>query len=102
MPPFPHQIGRQCWRARVPSPAQAFAFRCQLRDLVETELPSCFEQVFDALRLGERVLRIPQLTVQLRLRVDPSAADIKAALVQSLTEEMRRWERRHFANHEGG
>lgn len=81
----PHRIARQTWRVRAPSPAQAFALRRQLRTALDDELLPVLGRAFDALGLGDTVLRIPRLELRVAVR---SGAGLPAALAEALADQL--------------
>ncbi len=81
----PHRIARQAWRVRAPSAAQAFALRRQLRTALDDELLPVLERAFDALGLGDTVLRIPRLELRVAVR---SGVGLPAALAEALADQL--------------
>jgi len=86
----PHRIRRQSWQVRTDSSAAALGLRRLLRSELDV-LTSAFERAFDALGLGERVLRLPRLALSIRLRAgDDFVATLTECVERELTELLRR------------
>lgn len=62
-----HRIQRQRWLVKAPSQEAAFAIRQQLRSQLDTALLPVFEHAFDALAVGDEVVHIPRLALDLKL-----------------------------------
>jgi Contractile injection system tape measure protein len=85
----PHRIRRQRWEVRVPDQATGFAARAQLRAGLEDTLMPALEAAFDAVGSGDEVIRIPRLTVKLKLRnLDELATLLPEQLPALLREQI--------------
>jgi hypothetical protein len=85
MPLAAHRIRRQRWQVKAPSAAAAFAIRSQLRATLDTLMLPAFERAFDKLGVGDEVVRIPRLTLNLKIR---AGEDFGNALAQALRAEL--------------
>jgi len=84
-----HRIRHVEWRARVASPADAFALRTQLRQFVDTDLLPALERAFDAVA-GHDTIQVPRIEISLRVAgVDAIAQAIEA----SIREQAKEWPR---------
>jgi hypothetical protein len=77
-----HRIRRQRWLVKAPSQEAAFAIRQQLRTQLDSALLPAFERAFDALDIGNDVVRIPRLTIDLRLRPGEDVGTVLAYLLR--------------------
>jgi contractile injection system tape measure protein len=84
-----HRIRHVEWRARVASPADAFALRTRLRQFVDTDLLPTLERAFDA-AAGQETIHVPRIEMSLRVAgVDAIAVAIEA----SIREQAKEWPR---------
>jgi hypothetical protein len=87
----PHRIRRQRWCFRTASTTVANEARRRVRADLESVYTPLIEQCFDAYaratNLGERVVRIPQLEVNLSVT---NLDDLRTKLVAQLTEQLLR------------
>lgn len=67
----PHRIRRQRWQVDAPDPATAFALRSALREEQARSLLPALEAAFEAVGVGDAVVRIPRLELRLTLS-DPA------------------------------
>ena len=81
----PHRILRQRWLVKASSQEQAFAIRKELRSGLDTGLLPVFERAFDAFAAGDELVRIPRLSLELKLR---PGEDFIAALTDALHHEL--------------
>jgi len=81
-----HRIHSQCWQIKAPSQEAALAIRQQLRSQLDTALLPVFERAFDALAPGDEVLRIPRLTLEIKLYGGALNGDFITAVTQALPE----------------
>lgn len=88
----PHRVRRQAWRVTALSRECAFAIRERFRAQVDGELLQAFDRGFDALGVGDDVVRIPRLELEIRLRPDEGASDAIARIVaERVGEALRQW-----------
>jgi len=71
----PHRIRRQRWQVDAPDPATAFALRSALREEQARSLLPALEAAFDAVGVGDAVVRIPRLELRLTLSDPARLAD---------------------------
>ncbi len=81
-----HRIHRQRWQIKAASQEAAFAIRQQLRSHLDTELLPVFERTFDALVTDDEVVRIPRLTLDIKL---DGNGDFITALAEALPDALR-------------
>jgi len=82
-----HHIHRQRWQVKAPSQQVAFALRQQLRSHLDAALLPVFERAFDALATDDEVVRIPQLTLDIKL--NGAESNFIGALTEALPDALR-------------
>lgn len=84
---LPHRIRRLHWQARAPTPASAFALRSLLRDATD-EVLTALERGLSAHIPADRVLRLPRLTLNVRLPPGAQADDLARGIENAVAEAL--------------
>ncbi len=84
-----HRIRQQRWLITAPSQEAAFEVRQQLRmHLDEVVLPA-FERAFDALAVGDDIVRLPRLNIHLKIQHQEGQGEaFTTRLAQQLSESL--------------
>lgn len=88
---LPHRIRRLHWQARAPTPTAAFGLRGLLRDATD-EVLTALERSLSAHIPADQVLRLPRLTLNVRLppgaQADDLARGIESAVAEALAGQL--------------
>jgi hypothetical protein len=84
--PTTHRIRTQRWMVKTATSDEAFAWRIFLREQGTEMLQPLFDQVFDEVADGSRIIRIPRLELQLRA---DSPEQLRAILPGLIKDELR-------------
>lgn len=84
---LPHRIRRLHWQARAPTPASAFTLRGLLRDATD-EVLTALERGLSAHIPADRVLRLPRLTLNVRLPPGAQADDLARGIETAVAEAL--------------
>ncbi|BAY09889.1 contractile injection system tape measure protein [Calothrix sp. NIES-2098] len=84
---FLHRIRRLTWKVNTNSTAEAFAVRQNLYNQWQDILISAFESAFDEIDSGNRVIHIPKLEVNLKVKSSQEIWELLPELIQQQLNE---------------